>query len=373
MSVSLSSVPLLPVSAYARDLKPRLLKSAFAPARSRLLWLPAHLSVFSAGAFWLASGPHALVLKLLASFLIGCSFAGMTFVAHEALHGALVRSRPLRRVIGWIGFLPFVVSPRLWEAWHNQVHHGHTNHPGIDPDAYPTLIEYRQSFGVRAATALAMGGRKLLGATSLLIGFSVQSAHMLVDGRARGLLKPGQHALAVAETLLAIALWVALAWLLGPLAFLFAFALPLLVANVIVMSLILTNHSLSPHTDVNDPLINSLSVTGPRWFEWLTLGFGFHVEHHLFPAMSARHAHAVRDLLRQRFSDRYQSIPLSKALRALHRSARVYDTPTTLVDPKTGRRWQTLTPATHAVTSLPKTAVVSPAVPSNMKRANVLS
>ena len=38
----------------------------------------------------------------------------------------------------------------------------------------------------------------------------------------------------------------------------------------------------------------------------------------------------------------YQSLPLLRALRALHRSARVYETRTTLVDPKTGRRWQTL-------------------------------
>ena len=61
-------------------------------------------------------------------------------------------------------------------------------------------------------------------------------------------------------------------------------------SNGIVMGFILTNHSLSPHTEVNDPLINSLSVTGPRWFEWLTLGFGYHVELHLFPAISARQA-----------------------------------------------------------------------------------
>jgi fatty acid desaturase len=123
-----------------------------------------------------------------------------------------------------------------------------------------------------------------------------------------------------------------------------AFALPLLLANSIIMSLILTNHSLSPHTEVNDPLVNSLSVTGPRWFELYTLGFGFHVEHHLFPAMSGRHGRELSALLKQQFPGRYQAVPLLKALRALYRSPRVYDTPTTLVDPHTGQRWQTLTP-----------------------------
>ena len=276
--------------------------------------------------------------------VLGCSFAGLTFLGHEALHGAVVRNRFLRRLIGWLGFLPFVVSPRLWEAWHNRVHHGNTNRAGVDPDAYPTLGEYRGSRLVRAVMTCAPGLRRLRGAFSLLVGFSVQSAHMLLVARQRKFLTRSEHRRAVAETLLGIGVWVGLGYGLGPWAFLFAFALPLVVANVIVMSFILTNHSISPLTDVNDPLLNSLSVTGPRWFEWLTLGFGFHVEHHLFPAMSARHAPKLRGILRARWPERYQSLPLARALRALHRSGRVYDTPTTLVNPATGERWQTLAP-----------------------------
>ena len=95
--------------------------------------------------------------RLLLSLVMGCSFAGLTFLGHEVLHGAIVRGKKLRRVIGWFGFLPFVVSPRLWEAWHNRVHLHHTNQPGQDPDAYPTLEEYRQCFVVRAVTQWAPG------------------------------------------------------------------------------------------------------------------------------------------------------------------------------------------------------------------------
>jgi fatty acid desaturase len=282
--------------------------------------------------------------KPLLSLAMGCSFAGLTFLAHETLHGAVVRGKKLRRLVGWIGFLPFVVSPRLWEAWHNRVHHNSANQPGQDPDAYPTIEEYRQSSLVRAVTELGPGRGRLRGALSLVIGFSVQSLHMLFAARQRKWLTPSEQARAFAETLIGVAFWVALALLIGPLAFTFAFVLPLLVANAIVMGFILTNHSLSPHTEINDPLVNSLSVTGPNWFEWLTLGFGYHVEHHLFPAMSGRHARGLRVILRTLWPRHYQSLPLLRALRALHRSARVYDTRTTLVDPKTGRRWQTLTP-----------------------------
>jgi fatty acid desaturase len=297
--------------------------------------------------------PPALWLRPFVAVLIGASFAGLTFVAHETLHGAVVRHRGVRRAIGWVGFLPFAVSPRLWEAWHNGVHHGHANLPGKDPDTYPTLAEYESSAKVRAGTELALGRGRFRGAFSLLIGFSIQSLHVLVDAPRRKLLSRREYVVAVVESLLAASIWVVVALAMGPVAFLWAYVLPLLVANTVIMSFILTNHSLSPHTTVNDPLINSLSVTGPRWFEWLTQDFGFHVEHHLFPAMSARHGRRVRDVLRARWPERYQSATLTKALLALHRSARVYETSTTLVDPKSGRRWQTLTPLGDHAPSLP--------------------
>ncbi len=273
------------------------------------------------------------------------SFGGLTFLGHETLHGAVVHQRLVRRLVGFLGFLPFVISPRLWIAWHNQVHHGNTNRPGADPDAYPTLDEYDQSRSVRIATDYgAPGRRRLRGALSLLIGFTVQSTHMLFVAGKRHYLSRREHVWAVTETLLGVSLWASLAWLIGPLPFLFAFGLPLVVANAIVMAFILTNHSLSPLTDENDVLANSLSVTTPRLVEWVTLGFGFHVEHHLFAAMSARHAPVVREALRARFPEQYQSMPLPLALLALHQSARVYKDATTLIDPRSGLEWPALAP-----------------------------
>lgn len=332
----------LSIAAYAREIRPALRSDAFAPARSRLWWLPLHLLLISAGIFVLAKHWIPWLFAPLLSILLGLSFAGLTFLAHEALHGAVVRGKLLRKVVGWLGFSAFVVSPRLWVVWHNRVHHGHTNRADIDPDAYPTLAAYDQSRAVRLATSLAPGLRRLRGLFSLLFGFSIQSTHMLLVARQRGYLSPREHALAIAETLLGVGVWVCVAVLVGPLAFLFAYVLPLLVANVCVMSFILTNHSLSPLTSVNDPLVNSLSVTLPGWLEWLTLGFGYHVEHHLFPAMSARHARPLRELLRARWPARYQSMPLHAALLALHRTPRVYKDPKTLVDPSSCKEWPTL-------------------------------
>ena len=86
---------------------------------------------------------------------------------------------------------------------------------------------------------------------------------MLACARRWGYLTATQHRWALLETAAGVGLWLALAAQVGLLSFLFVYVLPLLVANAIVMGFILTNHSLSPMTDQNDPLLSSLSVTLP--------------------------------------------------------------------------------------------------------------
>jgi fatty acid desaturase len=324
-------------------------RAAFAPARSRLLWLPVHVSVIGLATAAIAGHWVAWPLIGVLSLCIGMSFAGITFLGHETLHGAVVHGRRLRHVVGWLGFLPFVISPRLWVAWHNRVHHGHTNHSHLDPDAYPTLAVYQRSRAVRVAMDLAPGGERWTMLLALFFGFSVHSTHVLIGARRWGYLSASAHRWAILETALGISVWASLAFAIGFVSFVFAFLLPLFVANAIVMGFILTNHSLNPLTPKNDPLLNSLSVTLPRFAEWLTLRFGYHVEHHIFPAMSSRHAPLVRNLLSARWPERYQSMPLKSALLRLHRTARVYKNDDTLVDPRTGREWRTLSPSPRAV------------------------
>ncbi len=331
-------------SEYVRILRPDLPASAFAPATSRLALLPLYVALIVAATLAVAQGWVPWPVVPLLSIVIGVAFACLTFVGHEAVHGAIVRGRVARQLVGWLGFLPFAVSPRLWAGWHDRVHHSIANVPE-DPDMYPTLAEYKANGLIRfVVDAFSMGAKRWRGALSLVLGFTVQSAHQLAMSRQRGFLTERAFRLALGETLLGVAVWTTVAILVGPLAFLFVFVIPLLIANSIVMSFILTNHSLSPRVEINDPLVSGLSVTAPRWIEHLTLQFGYHVEHHMFPAMSSRHAGKVRTLLRKHWPTRYQSMPLTSALGQLHRTARVYKDAVTLVDPRTGREYPTLLP-----------------------------
>src|SRR3954453_12527355 len=107
----------LSIAAYAREIRPALRSDAFAPGRSRLWWLPLHLLLISAGTFVLAKHWLPWVLAPLLSIVLGGSFAGLTFLGHETLHGAVVRGKLLRKLVGWLGFSAFAVSPQLWVAW----------------------------------------------------------------------------------------------------------------------------------------------------------------------------------------------------------------------------------------------------------------
>jgi fatty acid desaturase len=334
-------VKLLSRSFYVRELRPALPDHVFAPVPSRLGWLALHVAIVVAGIYAIAHGCPLWLMPIL-SLVIGHSFAGCAFVAHETLHGAVVRDRWLRLAVGWLAFLPFVLSPRLWIAWHNRTHHAHTMAEG-DPDRYPTLDEYRRRRYLRVADRFAVARARPLGIVTLLVGLSGQSANMLWRwSRDPEAMPPRARRLAIVEMAAGAAVWAALALALGPLHFCFAYVLPLLVANAIVVGYILTNHSLSPMTEINDPLVNSLTVTVPGWLARLHLDFGLHVEHHLFPSMSSAHAGRVRRELLARWPERYQSLPLAAALWRLVRTPRVYASATRLVDPQGGVEAATL-------------------------------
>jgi fatty acid desaturase len=334
------------ITTYVRAVRPVLPESAFEPARSRLLWLPINAAVIATIAWALATGHLPAPLWPVASVVIGVCMAAVAFLGHETLHGAIVRGRLAIRVVGWFCLLPFTVSPTLWTAWHNRVHHNQCAQPGKDPDMYPTLGEYETNSGARImADYFGLGSRRFASLLSLFVGFTGQSQQMLWQARTHGFLSGPLFRRALAELVLGVAFWIGVALLIGFVPFVFVYLLPLVVANTIVMMFIMTNHNLSPLTPgVNDPLVNSLSVTLPRSLEWLTLDFGFHVEHHLFPTISARHGRRVRDVLRAQFPERYQAMSLPSALRQLWRTGRVYRDETTLIDPRSGQTHPTLLP-----------------------------
>jgi fatty acid desaturase len=330
---------------YAREVRPHLSPAVFQAATGRLAWLPVHLAVIVGTGLYIVQASPPWYAALPCALVAGHSWGCLGFLAHEAMHHALTKSRMLEKLVGLCGFGIYALSPTLWTAWHNQAHHGHTGKPVADPDGFGTIRFWQANRLVRVLETFAPGSGYKRSAAFLFFWFSLHSLLVLVFHSQRNdYYARISRRTVYAETAGLVAFWAAVLALVGPWSFLFVYVVPLAVANGLVMSYIATNHFLNALTDVNDPLANTLSVTGPRWLERLHLEFGYHVEHHMFPTLSGRHAPAVREVLVRLYGERYLSMPHARALRLLYTRPKLHDGHDTLVDPRTSATFNVLAP-----------------------------
>lgn len=324
---------------YTKALKARLPRHFFEPVPARLVYLPVFLALFGLCAWGIVATPY-IVLKLLLSFGVGYSFIGLGFLAHEILHGTVTKNPIVRSVTGTIAFLPLMVGARLWRKWHNVEHHGHTQHPEDDPDAMGALESAIQKPFAKWMFRQVPALRSLFLFFSFTFWFTLH-AHMMFR-RFLPDFQPAERPIVVFQAVLPVLVWLLVLFMAGPLNFLFVFVIPWLLANFIAMSFIATNHLLNPITETNDPLMNSLTVRNPRWLEWLTLGFGYHIEHHVFPALSPKYAHVVAQKIKDLWPERYNELPHWKALYYLWKTPRLYRDHRNLIEPTTGHVFGTL-------------------------------
>jgi fatty acid desaturase len=355
-AITASRLEAFAVQHYARAVRQHLPADAFQPVPQRLLWLPVHLAIIGAiGAAIVAAAPPWYV-ALAGALISGHSWACLSFLAHETLHHAVTRNRFVERLVGYCGLGVYCLSPTLWVAWHNQAHHGNTGNPENDPDAYGMLAEWQASAVNRALLTASPGSGRKRTLAYPFVTFSLHSlVVLLVHSRQADYYARISRRVVYAETAAMLLFWAALGVAIGAWNFLFVYLVPLLVANAVTMSYIATNHHLNSLTTINDPLANSLSVSGPRWMERLHFQFGYHVEHHVLPTVSGRYAPLVRDALVQLYGDRYLTQPHHRALRLLYTRPKAHATPDTLIDPHTRRVFHTLAPGTPTMDAVEAT------------------
>jgi fatty acid desaturase len=342
-----------PMQHYAREVRRHLPAGVFERSTTRLLWLPVHLGIIFGLGTYIVWGTPPATAAILCAIVAGHSWGCLGFLAHEALHHGLTRSRALERVIGYFGFGIYCLSPTLWTAWHNQAHHGNTGKAVADPDGFGHLGFWKKSAVVRELEKFSPGSRTARSGAFFFIWFSLHSFLVLVFHSQRNdYYARISRRVVYAESAAMLAFWIGVLALAGPWNFLFLYVVPLIVANSVIMSYIATNHFLNPLTEINDPLANTLSVTSPRWLEKLHLQFGYHVEHHLFPTLSGRYAPVVRDVLIRLYGDRYLTMPHARALRLLYSRPKLHDGHDTLVDPRTMAAFDVLAPGDLSMSGL---------------------
>ncbi|WP_110112738.1 fatty acid desaturase [Bacillus sp. CGMCC 1.16541] len=325
---------------YAARVAPHLPKKAFKPVPTRLLGGLAYLLVVIGGFLTIGLLELNSWISLGISVILGSSFAAMGFLGHEILHGTVVRKAWLRDFLGAVSFFPLSVGPRLWRKWHNMNHHIHTQDEEKDPDAWPTVDKIARSRFLRWVYRIPHSFRAFASFCFLAISFSLHSTKMfkLYISEFKPTKRPGVWL----QLILPWATWITLLFIMGPTKWFFAFLLPLLIANFIVMSYIATNHRLNPLVPVNDPLANCLTVTVPKWVDVLHFNFSYHTEHHLFPGMNPKYYPLVKHHIKRMWPDRYHEMSFMKAMIALWKTPRVYYQGSELVDPYQNKMYGSL-------------------------------
>lgn len=331
---------------YAKELRQDLPSSAYRPVASRILWLPVHLCVIGASIAALLLTDVGVGWRLLVALVIGHSYACLAFLAHELLHGSVIRNRWLQDVCGTVCFLPHCLPPGVWRTWHNRFHHGHTGRKGLDPDAFGDPVLYRRNRLLHTILTFLPGSGYLRSAFYFAFYFSAHVLFVLFfHSRRYRYWTNRKRRFQIGVFSAMAAFWGAVLLWVGPWDYLFIHLLPLVVTNCVQMLYVTTNHWLcdeTPHE--NDPLRNSLSVKLPRVIDWLHLNASYHVEHHLAPRVSPQYAPLIHRATVARHGSRCRRLSLLQILWMTYATPRVHLDENELVDLRTGIVYSTLGP-----------------------------
>jgi fatty acid desaturase len=334
---------------YLKVIRPLLPAAAFKPNANKLFILALNLLILGLG--WAIARDLDrwalgwLWLYLPLSLIMGNSIVICLFAAHDMMHGSTVGQPRWRYVLSFLALALLWMPPTLWKSVHNHKHHTETNAIG-DPDRM-YLIGQNDTWGkwIQNLFVPSSGvNYALLGlgmATSWVVHTFRHITSVLLFNRddvdyvpAPVVVSPRKRRTIAIELAAIVVIHLGiLAYLkFSIIAILLAYILPLGLGYAGVMFYIYTNHFLCPMTDINDPLVNSVSLRMPKIFDLLHFNFSYHTEHHLFPSINSDYYPLVQELLQSHYPESYNLIPVGEAWRLLMETPRHYRDEVTLTD-----------------------------------------
>ncbi len=85
-------------------------------------------------------------------------------------------------------------------------------------------------------------------------------------------------------------------------------------------------------TEINDPLISSVSLRVPKIVDALHLNFSYHTEHHIFPHINSDYYPMVQELLEIHYPGRMNLLPALEAWRLQMKTPSHYKDENTFTD-----------------------------------------
>jgi fatty acid desaturase len=134
-----------------------------------------------------------------------------------------------------------------------------------------------------------------------------------------------------------LAFWVTVGLKAGLLTSLFIIVVPMMVANAVVLSYVITNHFLCKLSESSDVLETTMSVRTWKALDLIHFHFSHHIEHHLFPGMASCYYPLVRKRLEAVAGTSYLAPYHITALAMVLRTPRIYQSNDTLWKPDSGQ------------------------------------
>ncbi len=340
---------LIPHSVYVKKLRPLLPSEAFDPDPSKLVILLINLGILLLGwaiADHLDQWPvYLLWLYLPLALIMANSVIVLLFSTHDLLHGSVQKHSSFTYLISLLSLSLWWMPPTQWKSLHNRVHHNNTNSLA-DPDRnylyeqpntwgkwihnlFAPSIEVNR-FWFIFGMGTAWGVHDFRNVSSVLF-FNDTSVDYVP---AAFTVTPKDRWIIALECLAILSLHLGILFYLDfhPLKLALAYFLPIALGHAGGMFYIYTNHLACRMTEVNDPLINSVSIRVHPLFDLLHFNFSYHTEHHVFPSINSDYYPLVQELLEMYYPDRMNLVDAGEAWRLLLETPRHYKDETTLTD-----------------------------------------
>ncbi len=337
-------------SEYITILRPFLPPEAFLPDNNKILILFINIAILILGwgtAHYLDQWTwYLLWLFLPLAVIMGNSIIVLLFSTHDLMHSKSINNNSLlKQSLYLLGLTMLWMPPTLWLALHNRQHHHNTN-TIKDPDR-SYLFEHPNNWGKWIQNRFAPSSE--VSSLELILGLAsawgiytfrnLTSILFFNNGLPEYLprafkVNQKQRRTIALEILVILGIHLGIINFVGlhPIKLLLGYFLPIWIGYAGVIFYIYTNHLLCPMKEINDPLLNTLSVRVPRIFDCLHLNFSYHTEHHLFPGLNSDYYPMVQALLLEKFPDRLNLLLMGDAWRLLLKTPRYYKTENILTD-----------------------------------------
>ncbi len=347
--IALEKPLLIHQSVYAKKLRPLLPPEAFELDSSKVWILLINVAILILG-WGIASNldrwpVYLLWLYLPLALIMGNSIIALLFSSHDLMHGSVQKKSRFTYLLSFIGLSMWLMPPTQWKTLHNFVHHNNTNSLADpdrnylyqQPDTWGKWIQNlfapsleMNPFWLTVGMAGSWVVHNFRNLTSVLL-FNNKSVDYVP---AAFTVSEGDRRTIAFECLVILAIHFSIFFYLefNPLKVVLAYLIPMAIGHAGGMFYIFTNHLMCRMTEVNDPLINSVSLRVPQLFDWLHFNFSYHTEHHIFPSMNSDYYPAVQELLQTHYPGRMNLLDADEAWRLLMTTPRHYKDEVTFVD-----------------------------------------